>query len=449
MSFLLIPNTVESQKALVWLGIANQRFVDLNQIRLTCNGQNVSLGAWETYLTRSRSNVISYQFVPLENLQPRTDYFLELFSGGEAKTFARVRTLPNELPAMNETPFTVLLGSCFCSSRSESITLGSTYLNLQRQQKTDIKILCGDQVYLDDPTLHFTWNTHSDEELEDLLVANYLRTWTQNGTFTGYQQFLQNGANFFSADDHEYWNNAPNWATAIPDTWTEEGRRVWKTVAGALFKMFQSTSTVTRFKVGTLSFFIADTRLKRDENQRDFMSVEDLNALRDWVASLEGVGALVIGQPLFSQKAGWRGRFFDRKLPDYEQYEELVRILSKTEHSILLLTGDVHFGRISHCLLKPPDVYLYEIVSSPTALVNPLVGGSWKPAPDFFPDFPIERVVQKPIENDFDYQFTENHFLTLSFFRHGAKTRVIVKAVEIFGNGQTPAPMQIADLTLS
>jgi hypothetical protein len=449
MPFLLIPNTVRSQEATIWVGIANQRMVDLSRITLTCNGQNIPLGRWESFATRSRSNVISYQSVKIPNLEPRTEYFLELFSDGEAKTFARVRALPNELPTLGEQPFNVLLGSCFCSSRSESITLGSTYLNLQRQQKTDIKILCGDQVYLDDPTLHFTWNRHSAEELEDLLTANYLRTWTQNGTFTGYQQFLQNGANFFSADDHEYWNNAPNWATAIPDTWTEEGRETWKNIAVSLFRMFQSDSTVTTFKVGSLSFFIADTRLERDANQHNFMSFEDLRALDDWVTSLEGVGALVIGQPVFSQKAGWRGKFFDRKLPDYVQYEEIVRILSKANHSILLLTGDVHYGRISHCLLKPPDVYLYEIISSPTALVNPLVGGSWKRAPDFFPDFNIPGVVPKAIENDFGYQFTQNHFLTLSFFQHGAKTRVIIKTVAISGNGHAPTPVQIADLTLS
>lgn len=449
MPFLLIPNTVRSQEATIWVGIADQGNVDLNRIALTCNGQNIPLGQWETFATRSRNHTIIYQYVTIQNLEPRIDYFLELFSDGQAQTFARARTLPSELPTLDEAPFTVLLGSCFCSSRSGSTALGSSYLNLQRQEKTDIKILCGDQVYLDDPVLRFTFNRHSAEELEDALTTNYIETWTQNGTFTGYQQFLQNGANFFSADDHEYWNNAPNWATAIPDTWSAQGRSDWMNIAGSLFKMFQSSSSVTRFEVGSLSFFIADTRIKRDENQHNFMSFEDLRALDDWVQGLQGVGALVIGQPLFSQKAGWRGKFFDRKLPDYVQYEELVRILSKTNHSILLLTGDVHFGRISHCLLKPPDVYLYEIISSPTALVSSLVGGSWKAAPDFFPDFAIYDVVQKPIVNDFNYQFTENHFLTLSFFRHGAKTRVIIKTVEISGNGQTPMPVQIADLTLS
>jgi hypothetical protein len=448
MPYLLIPNEVKDREALVWVGIANQWQVDLTRIRLICNGQNVPLGQWETFETHSGNNILRHQYVRIPGLEPRREYFLELFLNDELQTSARVRALPTDLPALNEQPFTVLLGSCFCSSNSESVSLASTYLNLQRQQKTDLKILCGDQVYLDDPTDYFTLNTHTWAELEDLLLANYLRTWSQNNFFAGYQQFLQNGANFFSADDHEYWNNAPNWATLIRDTWSQEGRDAWMNTARSLFKIFQSNSSVTRFDVGTLSFFIADTRMNRDPDQHNFMSFEDLRALDDWVTNLRGVGALVIGQPLFTTKAGWRGKFFDRKLPDYAQYGDVVRVLAKSNHSILLLTGDVHYGRISHCEIKP-GVSLYEIISSPTALVNPVVRGKWKEAPGTFPAFNIHGVVPSEIITDSRYQFTGNHFLTLSFYRDGLKTRVIIKTVEISGGGRMPAPVQIADLILS
>lgn len=447
MPYLLIPNEVKNQEALVWLGIANEP-IDSSQITLACNGQNIPLQNWTRFTTRSNQNTIIYQYLRIPNLEPATGYLLELFLNNNLRATARLRTLPSDLPTLDESPFTVLLGSCFCSSRSESITLGSTYLNLQRQLKTDVKILCGDQVYLDDPTLHFTWHTHSAAELEDKLLSNYLRTWTQGGAVVGYQQFLQNGANFFSGDDHEFWNNAPNWATLIPDTWFQSGRDNWLDIAAALFRVFQSESAVSRFDVGTLSFFIADTRINRDADQMNFMSFNDLNELDRWITNLQGVGVLVIGQPLFSEKAGIKGKFADRSLPDYMQYAELVQILSKTNHSILLLTGDVHYGRIARCQIKP-NIYLYEIISSPTALVNPAVGGKWFAAPGVFPAFQIPGVVQKTVENDFNYKFTKNHFLTLSFYRDGAKTRVIVKTVEISGSGQTPTPMTIADLILS
>lgn len=448
MSFLLVPNEVKSYEALVWIGISNEN-VNVNTISLRCNGMLFPLlQNWVTYDTQSNKNSLIYQYLRIQNLEPRTEYFLELYSADRLLTTARVRTLPNELPTLNEEPFTVLLASCFASARSESGSLGSTYLNLQRQQKTDIKILCGDQVYLDDPTFYFTVHTHSKSELEDKLLSNYLKTWTQNGTLTGYQQFLQNGANFFSTDDHEFWNNAPSWASLIRDSWSQTGRDNWMEIAASLLRMFQSNSSVTRFDIGTLSFFIADTRINRDAEQQDFMSAADINDLDNWVTNLRGVGVLVIGQPLFSEKAGFWGKFIDRNLSDYKQYEDLVRILSKTNHSILLLTGDVHYGRISSCQLKP-GTYLYEIISSPTALVDKKVGGSWEPAPSVFPAFNIPGVVKKTIETDFNYQFTDNHFLTLSFYRDGAKTRVIIKNIKILGGGQTTTPIQIADLILS
>jgi hypothetical protein len=219
-------------------------------------------------------------------------------------------------------------------------------------------------------------------------------------------------------------------------------------IAASLLRIFQSSSSVTRFEIGTLSFFIADTRINRDAKQQDFMSAADINDLDNWVTNLRGVGVLVIGQPLFSEKAGFWGKFIDRNLSDYKQYENLVRILSKTDHSILLLTGDVHYGRISSCQLKP-GIYLYEIISSPTALVDKKVGGSWDPAPSVFPAFNIPGVVKKMVETDFNYQFTDNHFLTLSFYSDGAKTRVIIKNIKITGGGQTTTPNQIADLILS
>lgn len=454
MPFLLIPNEVTNQDALIWLGIANEN-VDLRNTAVRCNGASLDLAGWKTYTTSSGKNNLHYQSVRMRDLQPRAEYFLELFDGNQLRATARITTLPQDLPNLTEKPFTVLLGSCFCSSRTESASLGSTYLNLQNQRKIDVKILCGDQVYLDDPALHFTWNRHSFIELEDKLFANYLRTWSQMGWSQsagfrgGYQQFLQQGANFFSSDDHEFWNNAPNWATLLIDTWTQTGRDNWWQIADSLLKIFQSGSSVTRFNAGTLSFFISDTRVSRDTNRHNFMSAADLNALEDWVTNLQGVGVFVLGQPLFSEKAGFVGRFKDWNLPDYDQYEELVRILFKTNHSILVLTGDVHYGRIAHCQLKP-GVYLYEIISSPTALVNPAVGGSWDSAPDYFPAFAVARegVAQQRVTTDPDYKFTENHFLTLSFYKDGANTRIIIERVKIEGSGQLPAPVQIADLSL-
>jgi len=417
------------------------------------NGGDVVLGAWMSYTTQSGNNTLNYQYLDVQGLAERQDHILEMYSGNSLASKAQFRTLPIDLPSAVEDPLTVLLGSCFCSSRSESVSIGAAYLDLQRLYKTDLKILCGDQVYLDDPTLHFTLHTHTPADLEDRLFANYLRTWTQmggsvaGGFSTGNQSFLQGGANFFTSDDHEFWNNAPSWATLIRDTWSQQGRDTWRQIASSLLEVFQSRVTMTQFNVGNVSFFMADTRFNRDANRQRFMSDNDLAALRTWVSGLTGLGVLVVGQPIFDKKAGWTGALTDWGLPDYQQFNDLVPALAQTDHSILVLTGDVHFGRVAFCQLKD-QVYLYEIISSPTALVNPAVGGKWKAAPDLFPADSISGTVSAGVSTDANFKFTANHFLTLSFSKDGADTQVIVRAVEIKGNGQPVSPVEIARLSL-
>ncbi len=448
MSFLLIPNEVTSREAIVWIGMINEE-INPNNTSIRYNNERKSLNQnWTTYKTRSGRNFIHYQHIKLQNLKPRTDYVLEFTTGTQARATGLVRTLPPDLPTINERPFNVLLASCFASSRSESMSLGGSYLNLQRREPVDIKILCGDQVYLDDPSIYFLKNTHSYNDLEDLLFSNYAKTWTQNRLSTGFQQFLQTGANFFSSDDHEFWNNAPNRATLIRDSWRERGRNNWLEISRNLLGIFQTASARTEFNVGTLSFFIADTRINRECDRSKFISQSDLSALNNWVDNLEGVGVLVIGQPIFSKKAGFfGGRFGDWNLPNYDQYDDFVRILMKSEHSILVLTGDVHYGRIAQCQIKP-GIEIYEIISSPTALVNPLVGGSWDEAPTRFPAKSIPGVVKKEVINH-NYQQTKNHFLLLSFYKNGAATRVIPKVCEIKGSGIPPEPVKIEEFELS
>lgn len=448
MAFLVIPNEVTSKDANIWIGFINQG-LNPNITSLRYNNQEIRLNQnWIDFRTQSGQNSIHYQHLKLDDLEPRTSYTLELLVGTEVKANAYFRTLPEELPSINERPFNVLLASCFASSRSESVSLGSSYINLQKREQTDIKILCGDQVYLDDPAIHFLKHTHSYNDLEDLLFTNYVKTWTQSRPLSGFQQFLQTGANFFSSDDHEFWNNAPNAATVIRDSWSEVGRKNWLEIANNLLGIFQSNATRTEFNIGTLSFFIADTRIERDANRQNFMSAVDMQALSNWVANLKGVGVLVVGQPIFSKKAGFfGGRLGDWSLPNFEQYKELVRILMRSNHSILVLTGDVHYGRIARCEIKT-GINIVEIISSPTALVNPLVGGSWDKAPGNFPTEAVPGTVQKTVINNLDYQETDNHFLTISFYKDGLKTRIIPKVCKIVGNGQSPKPEVVADYTL-
>jgi hypothetical protein len=109
--------------------------------------------------------------------------------------------------------------------------VGRAYAQLPAGARPEVKILCGDQVYLDDPWVHYLWHPHEITALEAEFVRNYRDTWTQE---PGFRQLLAEGANYFAPDDHEYWNNAPQAATVIRDTWASTGRRDWFNTAGQL-----------------------------------------------------------------------------------------------------------------------------------------------------------------------------------------------------------------------
>lgn len=438
MAYLVIPKEVTKKTANIWVAAINEE-VDAASAFLRFGDSQVLLDQnWRLYRTRSGRNFIYYQHVNLYDLPSATDFALEFSALGAVLARGHFRTLPTDLPTIDQRPFNVLLASCFAASREDSVFLSGSYLNLQRFEPTDIKILCGDQVYLDDPWNYFLLNTHSYEDLEDLLFRKYADTWTQNKSLTGFQQFLAQGANFFSSDDHEFWNNAPNKATLVRDSWFQSGRENWLAIARNLLEIFQSQNSRFTFNVGTLSFFIADTRVNRDEDRDNFMWDTDLAALEQWIDNLQGPGALVVGQPIFSQKAGFfGGRIGDWNMPNYSQYKKLVQVLLKSNHSILVLTGDVHYGRIARCQIKP-GVDLYEIISSPTSLVNEKVGGKWHAAPDRFPAESISGVVRQMVINNLNYQLTKNHFLLLNFYRHGAKTKLVLKVCEITGGGFRP-----------
>jgi hypothetical protein len=132
------------------------------------------------------------------------------------------------------------------------------------------------------------------------------------------------------------------------------------------------------------------------------MPADNLRAIGTWTAGLTGPGVLVLGQPLFAETGSWQ----DYGLPDFKrQYEELKGYLRQSEHSIVILTGDVHFGRIAVTTLRRElKTELYEVISSPMQLV-PHAAGTYKAAPHVFGD----------VESKIDFSQGRDHFLTLEF----------------------------------
>jgi hypothetical protein len=448
MSYLVVPHGVSSTSATLWLGGINES-LDEAQLSITPGGDYQPFRSVRNqWRAQTGQYALDYRRDILTNLEPRKSYTIELRAGGKWQADAEFTTLPAQLPNFDEKPFTLLLASCFCANKDQEGRLGNTYFSLPHDEQPDVKIWCGDQVYLDAPWYHYTAHTHSRAELEVRHFENYLSAWSQTGTAQGFHYALKKGANYFTSDDHEFWNNAPNWTTLIRDSWTQNGRDQWWEVARTLFEAFQSPSPVLRFTVGKLSFFIADSRVNRDADLHNFLAPADMQQFAEWVANLQGPGVFSLGQPLFATKAsGFQKltrRFSDWNLPDYDQFQELARIVSSAKHTLVMLTGDVHYGRVASVGLQS-GLDLIEIISSPTALVDDTVGGKWHGPPDHYPSFDVPGVPKGLVEVEKSYTLVDNHFLTIQFSQTGAQVRMRVKAWPITNPGERATPRLVKE----
>lgn len=469
MAFLVVPHGVTDTTAEVWVGAVGETPVRERSVVLEFGDREIELNAdawsaWESYspadpasyppLDRLLHRVLPqsdpvvrtlyYQRAKVERLEPRTSYPLRLRVDGRHVTGpemglreGRVTTLPTELPVGAERPFTLLLGSCFYGPEDRDGAVGKTYRDIPEDNRPDVKMLCGDQVYLDNPWKETTFKWYLGNRkpgvFRAMLFDKYVANWGQvGGGDAGFRRLLSDGANYFCSDDHEFWNNAPNFGgVGFFNTITSKQRAWWLREAGQLFHAFQSPSPFLALEVPPLSVRIADTRIHRDPAGRRFMRDKDLRALGRWIEGLRGPGVLVVGQPVLVEKTslretlrrkGLKGtivKFLDRNLPDYAQYEELVRYIKASRHSIVLLTGDVHFGRVSHGeLAAGSTASLVEVISSPMQAVlddegEPLFG-RYRPAPaDRFPGLRSREVARR-----------RNQFATVEFRRSGDEGRV-------------------------
>jgi len=406
MAFLAIPNEVRADRAVVWVGAINENF-DRNSVRLEYGVGDVQVGGWLDFATDSREFRIAYQRVMLTGLEARRTYPLRLRVGANVVADGSLTTLPDALPTVGDKPFTVLLGSCFFRREDREGAVGRQYSLLP--ERPDIKILCGDQVYLDNPPGDFLVpRLRPQRWLEDRSFKTYLDTWTQSFAAGGFGEMLKHGGNFFTSDDHEFWNNAPDRGLNVLTYTTTRGQRdAWLKIARTLYGIFQTTQSFTGFRVGPLSFCVLDTRVNRQPDRASLVPATDLDGVREWVAGLDGPGVLVIGQPLLADE----GSKADWGLRDYPEFRRLVELLRASEHWIVVLTGDVHFGRMASCPLRlDRGTRLIEIISSPMQLV-PLAKGKWTPAPEVF----------GPVTTEANFWTDEkNHFLTLEFWAASA-----------------------------
>jgi len=344
---------------------------------------------------------------------------------GVTRATARVGAPPGALPGPGERPFTVLVGSCYCVANDRDARLARAAALLARENASpDVKFLCGDQVYIDTPP-NYAWAPRERAELLDKFLGDYIDTWSERGLLP----LLRQGATYFTSDDHEFWNEYP--------AMRGQGGRTptWESLARGLFEVFQRREDPEPLDACGLSFFALDTRLDRDETLDRFAPPARLAALEAWLGSLQGPGVLVLGETFFGEKRSV-GVSLTRLVGDlisqptisgtlveFAQYRELAALLARSKKTVILVAGDVHWGRIADCRL-PNGTRLLEVVSSPLTLVDgglSRLGRPWTRAPSPFEAGGLSGEVHTVGGSPgHPYKAEHDHFCTLEFSRPAA-----------------------------
>ena len=172
-----------------------------------------------------------------------------------------------------------------------------------------------------------------------------------------------------------------------------------------------------------------------------------MTELEEWIRSLRGPAMLVIGQPIFAKTAGVRGNVADWNLPDFTQYARLCKALLASKQSIVIVTGDVHYGRVATARLAS-GAELIEIISSPMALVDRSSGGSWSDAPASFPHAVIPGVARVQVRTVSTWKRYANHFVTLELNQRGSGVNLRVRTWETEPADGIPGGMVVAERML-
>jgi hypothetical protein len=307
------------------------------------------------------------------------------------------RTLPQALP---DGGISLLIGSCFWINDDRDGFYSAAVKELVQRERPVFKVLMGDQLYAD------VW-APLPHTLPEGLAQKYERYWGDDA----YRELLAACPTLVSCDDHEFWNDFPQKQVQVPLSWDRYQPDAGDALA-ALYDAYQSSLNPdakrwTTLTVGPVSFFVADTRSYRtrdDDPHARLMLPEQWEALEDWARNLKGPGVLVLPQPLL--KAG--GSKTDRTLVDFKESDRFGAIFERAlggddPHDILILTGDIHTGRLSSAEIVGLNGQIYELVASPASLVTPYLP-PWGHKPSELPD--------KLIINRRTWQMTASRRLT-------------------------------------
>lgn len=442
MEFSVIPGLTSDRAATLWFGVTATHAPPGLQVSVSGRKLDLPAARWQPLQvpalgldSRTSPRPFWYFRHHLDGLASNAVYRVQAqFADGSARTSQAVfRTLPARLPRLGvDAPLRMDLRSCFY------VKNGRATARRPRADLSDpphLKVLCGDQVYLDLPVIE-------RPRLAEARFLAWLDKYRENWSLLGgsFASLLGQGANLFVSDDHEFWNNYPYGAIYKPSTWGSRARDASAQIARALFQAFQvdyeaRSSGIQGFDIGPpmrpdLSVRALDCRYFR--TRREFAPDADIRAICAWLDRLKHIacpGVLILSQPLFEpavSRLDRRAR--DAGLADFPaSYDPLIRAIRAANRDLLLLSGDIHCGRVSSQSFGGATVY--EVVSSPVALAarpyyDELPGGAVTPHMD----------PKKPGLVRCD------HHTLLEFARVGAKVDVKVR-FEALGESRGAEPM--------
>ena len=332
-------------------------------------------------------------------LEPDTDYRLtferhieendelEISARWQHLRNGRFRTLPATLPRKGEGAFTMGLASCYYAHRDAG-QAASAYKALHDRGRgavrPDITVLCGDQVYLD---IGFDSLSLIPDEVRERISEDYADHWQQLGSI------LSRGGTWMLPDDHEYWNDYPFVDSLIPTLMSlklDHVREAWTKAALDAVKNIQRSPVVESFSIGKeLTVCLADVRTHRTEEA--FLPADDFKRLLNCASGRRSPAILVLSQPLVVT----RNRNERNLLSFGSQYAKLLRALASSRHDIVVLSGDVHFGRIVSVEIGDLGTRLIEVVSSPLSNLTGLGGIATKVATDTPTHFPADSIARR------------------------------------------------------
>ncbi len=381
-----------------------------------------------------------WSLVSFRNLQPGAAYkvafdrFVEATTDVIAPGWQHLRsgyfeTLPKRIPKTHEKPFTIGLGSCYYDHRDGGQAAGAYQALYERgsdRVRPDITFLTGDQVYLD---IGFDSLSRDPHEIQQRVADDYAQHWRSLGGI------LNRGGTWMLPDDHEYWNDYPFHDSLIPQLLAlklSAVRSAWGNASKDAVKNIQRSPIVETISIGSdLSICLADLRSFRSKS--GFLPDTQFKRLIDWAAGLTCTGVFVIPQPLIVEE-----NKTERNLLSFKsQYTRLLQALGSSGHDIVLMSGDVHFGRIAKCDIGLNGGRLIEIVSSPLSnltYLNGIATSTPKHTPKRFPhkEIRIDGWQSNPVDyaSEFDVgtkkgrffsayprRRTREHFMTVSFQR--------------------------------